>query len=491
MKRLKMISAAVLALMAVGCLTDSESLAGIEGTGGPATVSGSVTAYGSIYVNGLHIDIDTADVYIDGEPAGPDDIVLGMVVDVDLEALEGRDALAREVRYRRALRGPVDALMAASDVRRELRLLGQTVVVYDDIRMDGIEFDALEPGAYLEISGLIDAQGRLRATQVSATEPGPLAARGRIEDWNADGQRFRLGQQRVDVAEAEISGELAQGRTVALQGGERRGDFWYPERIEVLERIEPEEGTQWIKEGVIERYVSRSEFDVDGVTVDASRSEGLPEAVRLAEGARVMVRGESRGGRVIAERVQLVRPGVNRIRASVDDIDPETGEVVLLGETYQTTDLTAFENPAGQGNPRARMNLRSVRVGDWVEVYTYYQGDAQVITRIRRQPGNVDTVALFGPVTEIDRENRLMVVMGATVAVQGASGEALFEELEPGEPVAVTGTSSGSHVTASSLGRRDVPTDLRACPPPLLEDCGAASAAWRSVRGDEALHFRF
>ncbi len=491
MKGLRVIGVALGALLATGCLTESQSLAGIEGTGSPATVSGTVTAYGSIYVNGLHIDIDTAEVFVDGEPAGPDDIALGMVVDVELEQLEGEDALASQVRYTRALRGPVDALISASDVRRELRLLGQTVVVYDDIQLEGVNFASLESGTYLEVSGLVDAQGRWRATRVAAADPGPLAARGRVDDWNAGTQRFQLGLQQVDASEAEVIGELTEGRTIALRGGERRGEFWYPDRIEVIERSQPQESTQWIKEGVIERYVSREEFDLQGVTVDASNADGLDESADLGVGVRVMVRGELRAGTVIAERLEVLRPGVNRVRATIDDVDPETGEVVLLGGVYQVTDLTAYENPAGSGNPRARVNLRSLRAGDWLEVYTYYQGETQVVTRIKRQRGNVDTVALAGPVTDIDRNNRLIEVMGVTVAVQGASGEALFDELEIGDSVSVTGAASGSHVTATSLERRDLPADVQACPPPLAQNCRSNSTALFEAREEDTLRFRF
>ncbi len=489
MKRLSVIGAALGALLAAGCLTDSQSLAGIEGTGSPATVSGSVTAYGSIYVNGLHIDIDTADIYIDGEPAGTDDITLGMVVDVDLAQLEGANALAGEVRYTRDLRGPVDALISGSDVRRELRLLGQTVVVYDDIQLDGVSFASLEPGVHLEVSGLIDAQGHWRATRVAAADPGPLTARGAIIDWNAGTQRFQLGRQQVDASEAEITGELADDRIVALRGGERRGEFWYPDRIKVLERSEPREGAQLIKEGVIERYVSREEFDLQGVTVDATNAEGFDGAAELGVGDRVMVRGERRDGTLVATRLEVLLPGVNRIRASIDDIDPETGDIVLLGGGYQATDLTAFENPAGRG--RAQMNLHSLRVGDWIELYTYYQGEARVVTRIRRQTGNTDSVALSGPVTDINQENRLLTVMDVTVAVQGASGEALFDELVLGDPVTVSGVATGSHVTATTLERRDVPADVRTCPPPLAEVCAPASTAQFNLPAEGAMHFRF
>lgn len=491
MKRLGVVSATLGALMIAGCLSDSSSVAGIEGTGSPTTVSGSVTAYGSVYVNGLHIEIDTADIFVEGEPANVDDITLGMVVDVDLDQLEGQDAVAGAVRYNRSLRGPVDALVSVSDVRREIRILGQTVVVYDDVRFDGIAFESLEPGAYLEVSGLEAARGQWRATKVAIADRGPLTAQGRVNDWRADQQRFQLGEQLVDTSQAQVSGELADGVTVVVRGGERRGEFWYPDRIELIDRASPQEGGRWIKEGVIEQYTSLEAFEVNGVTVDASGVQGLSTDSGLAEGVRVMVTGTQRNGKVVADRVEVLRPGVNRIRAPVDDIDPETGEVVLLGDTYQITDLTAFENPAGRGNPRERVNLNSVRVGEWLELYAYYRDESQVVTRVRRQTGNVDTVALSGPVTGIDRDNRWLSVMGVTVVVEGATGESLFDELALGDSVSVTGVASGAHVTAASLSRRDVPEDVRGCPPPLPGQCVAAEPSVTASTEEGLLRFRF
>jgi hypothetical protein len=128
MKMLRGFAALCLAATLVGCLADDDS-AGIEGTGSPATVvSGSVTAYGSIYVNGVHLDVSTAEVLVNGEPAGESEVKLGMVVDVEAKSLEGEDAVATRVRYRRALRAPVDALTVESDVQRNLTMLGQSVV---------------------------------------------------------------------------------------------------------------------------------------------------------------------------------------------------------------------------------------------------------------------------------------------------------------------------------------------------------------------------
>lgn len=488
MKWLKRAGILLAVMLTTGCLSDSDSTAGIEGTGSPATVSGTVTAYGSIYVNGVHIDIDSARVFVDGQPMAPEDIALGMVVEVDLSQLDGRKAVAEQVRYRRALRGPVDELVVNGDVRRELRILGQRVEVYEDIQFDGVSFDSLASGETVEISGLVETDGSWRATRV-ASAVGGLAARGQLTELADRRQRFRLGTQWVDASQATIEGRLADGQWVAVSGGERRGEYWYPERVDVLALATPRDGAPWINEGVIERVTSSARFELSGVLVDASAIEGVA-TLDLKAGVRVVVRGRYRGGEVRADDVQVVRPGTYRVRAPIDDIDPDTSSLVLLGQRFQLTDLTTFENPAGSSQPRQGLSLNQLRVGQWLDVYIYDRGDAWVATRVRRQRGAVDTLLLQGPLTALDSANAMLSIMGVAVSVQTANGAEQLDELQLGDLVSVTGDSAGSYIEAQTLSRRALPDDLRRCPSSLGRGCPRPLAA-PSLVPQERLRFRF
>lgn len=473
MKRLTFFSAVLASVLSAGCLTDSDSVAGIEGTGSPATVSGSVTAYGSIYVNGIHIDIDSADVSINGAPASLDEIRLGMVVDVEADSLEGDDATAQQVRYDRSLRGDITELVAETETRRELRILGQTLIVQDDIQLDGLSFDGLDAGITVDVSGFLGADGRWTASRIARAEPGAAPdLRGPVSELDSEARQFNVSDLRIDYSGAEVTGgELSPGQSVRVSGGEIQDQVLFPARVEILDGAGPVDGATLLKEGVVGRFVSRSEFDITGVTVDASGAtiEGSPDD--LASGVRVSIRGQVDGGVLLADKVVIMRPGIHRIRAMVDDINPQTGELTLLGTTYQSNGLTAFEDRSG--GLHQRLNIGALNRGDRLEVYAFFRGEELVVTRVKRlQSGSEGQVDLRGPVTDIDVDGAQVRVMGVSVSLAGASGAELIADLELGDQVLVSGQMTGSQaMSADTIDVPDFPDEVPDCPPPQSGEC--------------------
>lgn len=473
-----------------GCLSDSDSLAGIEGTGSPATVSGSVTAYGSIYVNGVHIEIDTAELSVNGQAAAVDDIKLGMVVEVDAASVESGQAVASEVRYGRALRGTVSELVSVTETRRELVMLGQTLVVYDDTQFDGLTFEELGEGIAIDVSGFVDAEGRWLASRVAAADTNAdIVFRGTVGQLDEEAQQFRVNALTVIYADADLSGDtLSDGAGVHVAGGEIIDGVLRPLRIEVIESEAPSQGATLFKEGVIGRYESRSEFVLNGITVDASQADltGLEED--LTSGVRVSVSGQFEGDVLVADRLLVTRPGVNRIRTTIDDVDADAGELVLMGTRYQSTALTAFENSTASARGRGR--LGQLRSGDSVEVFAYYRGDQLIVTRVKRLADGDGTVDLRGPVTDIDVNNQVIQVMGVTVSLQGSSGLEVLSDLRRGDQVLVTGQMSGLQaLAADQLRIPDRPDDVPGCVPPVSDSCEGVSPL--QFEPDEASRVRF
>jgi hypothetical protein len=103
--------------------------AGQDGTGAaPDTqTSGVVNGFGSVIVNGIHFDIDNAQITIDGVPgARQSDLRVGMVVTVNgTLAADGTSGTATTLAYESLLTGSIDEAPSAAD----LRVLGQRVQV--------------------------------------------------------------------------------------------------------------------------------------------------------------------------------------------------------------------------------------------------------------------------------------------------------------------------------------------------------------------------
>ena len=65
-------------LLLTSCGGGGSTIAGIGGTG--ITTSGTITGFGSIFVNGVEYDLTGAGITVDGVPASDADLTLGMVL---------------------------------------------------------------------------------------------------------------------------------------------------------------------------------------------------------------------------------------------------------------------------------------------------------------------------------------------------------------------------------------------------------------------------
>ncbi|WP_347332212.1 DUF5666 domain-containing protein [Marinimicrobium locisalis] len=474
MRPIRHLATPLLAMLLGGCLGDSDSVAGIEGTGSPATVvSGSVTAYGSIYVNGVHVEIDTADVSVNGAPAGVEDIQLGMVVDVELAELDGDQAVADEVRYTRLLQGSIESVTESSDARKALKVLGQTVIVYDDIQFDGVAFEALSEGVGIDVSGHVDDSDRLVASRVSAAESVTPEVVGVVEALDEQTQRFLINDLWVSFSGSDITGgELAEGTKVRVSGGVLNEDGLAAEAVSILSRPELEDGTTLSQEGVVGRFGTIGDFDVAGVRVNASEAE-LDGTEALSSGVRVAVKGTMVEGVLMAEQLRVLRNGVNRIRTEVGAVEEQAGVVTLMGRAYHVTDLTAFEDAAAGRGRHSEFNLSQLRAGDAVEVFAFYRGEELVVTRIKRLEPADQRIEIRGPVTAIYPENQSIRVTGVTVWLNGAEGAELLSELRRGDQVQVEGQLTGQEqLEASSLRLSELPANAKGGCPDFVPQCG-------------------
>lgn len=199
---------------------------GIGGTG--ITSIGVVQGFGSIFVNGheYFLGADTR-VFIDGRAGRIDDLKLGQAVVVRGQRDARGRFVAREVRVRHVLQGPVGAIERGG---RVLVVMGRRVEVSGgvyDARGHALAAGALRPGDVVRISGLSARDGKVaatRAVRVGAREG--VLVRGTLQRSDAhavmiDGRRFAL---------ARAVPRLAPGTAVVVRGDVRGGEV----RIEQL-----------------------------------------------------------------------------------------------------------------------------------------------------------------------------------------------------------------------------------------------------------------
>lgn len=204
------------------------------GTGGTGISHGTITGFGSVVVNGVHFDFDPAVVSINGGGSAGGEtggLEVGMVVRVHGEFNDdGISGTAAGIEYEDNLKGPIaDITDAIGSESRTATVLGQTVIMDSATRFYG--FSSNTPagptqGQVIELSGLIDEQGRLRATYVRKKqdnwEPGlDLTIKGRVSALTDSTFMINLltvsygpGTNVHDVA----GGSLSNGDYVKVQG---------------------------------------------------------------------------------------------------------------------------------------------------------------------------------------------------------------------------------------------------------------------------------
>ena len=162
---------------------------GLGGTGQKpkhTTIVGSVSAFGSIWVNDRHILLpDETRYFRDGEQSQRGDIRLGQVVAV-LADEYGDDYQALEVHSVNNVTGPLTSIQRISSDKTELQILGQRIIVDTQTRILNQQTllapEQLQVDQWLVISGLRAPDQSIRASLIRTTEQrtallaGPISA---------------------------------------------------------------------------------------------------------------------------------------------------------------------------------------------------------------------------------------------------------------------------------------------------------------------------
>jgi hypothetical protein len=282
------------------------SIAGVSGY-----TSGPISGLGSIIVGGVRFEDNSARVEDeDGNSRNRGDLKLGMMVEVESSSIDdnlGRGVAAR-VRFGSELKGPVASVDATAQT---IRMLDQTVevraeTVFDPQLSGG--FSALAAGQILEIHALFDSvTGHYLATRIE------------LED-NADNYRLRGIVSALDSANGVFNIGDAVINFAGVPGGELPANLADGQRVRV--RLQTaQQGGQWVAisvrsgvrrvddindariRGFINAFVSATQFEVNGIAVDATGAR-IDGAVR--EGALVDVRGRVSNGTLMASRVKVI-----------------------------------------------------------------------------------------------------------------------------------------------------------------------------------------
>ena len=220
--RSRILVAAASATLAVLVWGDQSS-AGIEGTGRYAMVArGRITAFGSIFVDGVEYDLAQAKIHVNGHSAQATQLAIGQVVTVQGYAKGAKAGTAKNVTYTSDVVGSITEVDTAAST---FTVLGQTVAVdANTLFGEGIQpagIAVLQPGMGVQVSAFVEASGELLASRIDLQTAGsPLQVIGAVQALDTGAQTFQLNALTIDYSQAKVRGKLANGSTATVWADE-------------------------------------------------------------------------------------------------------------------------------------------------------------------------------------------------------------------------------------------------------------------------------
>lgn len=435
---------------------------GIDGSGAKKDTQsyGSITAFGSVWVNGVEFETGSATIRIDDNPHPESDLKLGMVVQVEGRS-EDRAALSIEVED--ALKGRVEQVLDAA----RMVVMGQTVQIDTGTRFD----NGVVPGVgdYVEVHGLAVSSGVVSAGYIerkTTLATPPFGVKGFVSAHDSSAKRLTIGSLTVDYASATVNDLPAGswvGHLVTAKGSSCDGNPICTRLV--ASKVEPTGARldDTIARAELEGFVTALTTDgfvLGGQAVRTSSStsyEGGTSA-EVVVGAKLEVEGSLSGGVLVASKVSW-RDNL-RIEADVASFDAGSGDVTLVGLNglvVRVNALTELDKIAQPGDLAVGQHLRlKARPG--------LNGTVQALElEVRDADSRIEFRA---PVTSRDATAGTLQLQGVGIDTSSVSEFRLLDgtlvnratflgSLSLGQQVKARGSRSGSTVVWERLEREN------------------------------------
>jgi len=328
----------------------SEEIAGIGGSGYIST--GTVTGFGSVYVNGIKYETDSTDFNVEGFSATQNELAIGMVVKVEGTVNDdGLTGTATRIVFDDELQGPILNLTqdATNPDIKTFNILGVNVKVdrrrteFDDDDAQGFNFDTLANDITLEVSGFFDAAGTLNATYIDRDDDlNEIKIQGAITNLTAT--TFVINGQTVDFSTAQLDDSLipVEGLWVKVEGTIDTEEVLIASEIEEVYDESYDDNAEIEIEGFISDFVSSNNFKVNGINVDASSVSLSSSYTTLGNNVWIEVEGTYVNNVLIANEIEL-RDGEIEIDAIIDQVNTDGsfsitvgGQTIVVQTGYET-----------------------------------------------------------------------------------------------------------------------------------------------------------
>ena len=348
----------------------------VGGIGRNGVAVGPITTFGSVVVNGVRYDTSSANFTVNGLPGSQDDLSVGQVITVSGTIDDnGVDGDADEVNFDDNVKGPVQSINTATS---QIVVLGQTVLINPETSFDDsispASINGLDIDDIVEVSGLVDATGRITATRIELKPAGTeFEVLGIVSGHDMGNFLFNINNLVVDYSGATLDNfsAISDGDFVEAKGMSLNIDGELEATTVELKNALPDvaDGVHVEIQGFITRFDSLTDFDVTGLPVTTTASTVYEGGVEgdLGPNIKVEVEGDvNSSGVLVATKVDIRRAKAVRATANVDSVDAEAGSLVMLGITVSVDALTRLEDKSDVD--MRPLTLANINADDYVEV---------------------------------------------------------------------------------------------------------------------------
>ena len=357
-------------------------------------ITGVITGFGSVFINGVEYETDSAEVSTDDNAgASETDLQVGMIITLNGEINEdGTTGNASSIHYDEQIKGPLDSIDL---IGNSLSVLGQTILFDDLTSLDNVILIELIPGDFLEISGFFDADGNLYATRIEKeTESTQLKVQGMVEMLDTVNKTFTLSSLTIDYSSAVfddfIEADLTDGQEVRVKGlsSALANEIFVVSEIKLKDNNEEhEDGDDKHIEGFITSFESSSSFivkDIHVITDENTEFEhGLADSLVL--NVRVKVKGEFNAtGDLLAKEIRIHQRSNLNLEGAVQEVDLDLSTVTVLDVVFEISNQTKMKDESNTGE--RFFDLADLTVGDFVEIKGFIDNEGNnIATKMKRK----------------------------------------------------------------------------------------------------------
>jgi hypothetical protein len=457
-------------LAAAAALVACGGGSGMSGTtpagSAPVMATGTITGFGSIYVNGVHFKTTSATIRKNGQVVAQSALKVGEIARIKGSKNDSDGTgNAESVDVDESVVGPIATIDTTLNT---LTVLGQTVKIDGGTSFSSdvkpADITGLKMNDFVEVSGLIAADGSITATRIGRdASAGTLQVLGTLASLDTVAHTFKINALIVNYSNLTgfTSGQPANGDLVEVQGTTFDSATTTLTATRVDKQMSDEEQAgdhrDMEHEGLITRFASATDFDVAGqaVTTTSATVYRNGTAADLALNVKVEVEGSPNSSNVVvADVISFHRNGGVELQSTVTAVTAST--LTVLGVEITVTSTTRFED---RSSAQVQMfSLSNVSVGDTVDVHGFESpaGSGKLVaTRLDREPASteVEVSGLFTAGTSPQFMVFGITVDASSATLRDAGGMTLtladFLTQAVGKSVEVSGQLSGTIVTAS------------------------------------------